>query len=110
MVFKLWPESNGMKKEQRKIWDVIIVGAGPAGSSAAMMLARSRRSVLMIDDGQPRNQRSQGMHNYLSRDGALPGDFLRLAHQELSAYRVAHIKGRATAAHAISNHGFEVRD
>lgn len=79
-------------------WDVIIVGAGPAGSAAAIVLARMRRSVLMLDSGHPRNRLSRGIHNYLSRDGILPADFLRLAHAELEQYKVAHIATRAIQA------------
>ncbi len=69
--------------KSKKAWDVIIIGAGPAGSNAAMVLARVRRSVLIIDNGKPRNERSQGMHNYLTRDGILPVDYLSMAHEEL---------------------------
>jgi thioredoxin reductase len=93
-----------------KIWDVIIVGAGPAGSSAAMVLARIRRSVLVIDNGKPRNERSQGMHNYLTRDGIIPTEYLGLAHGELGKYGVQHIKADAVSAKKLGDHGFEVRD
>lgn len=96
--------------DSSKIWDVIIVGAGPAGSNAAMVLARMRRQVLVIDDGRPRNARSQGMHNFLSRDGTLPVDFLRMAHDELSGYDVQHLCATATNARALGKHGFEVSD
>ena len=53
-------------------YDVIIVGGGPAGLSAAIVLGRCRRSVLLLDDGEPRNARSQGVRGYLSRDGIPP--------------------------------------
>jgi thioredoxin reductase len=86
------------KTETTKAWDIIIIGAGPAGSTAAMVLGRMRRSVLLIDDEQPRNARSQGMHNFLSRDGALPVEFLGIAHKELEKYSIEHIKTRATEA------------
>lgn len=99
-----------MSKSSSRIWDVIIVGAGPAGSTAAMVLARMRRKVLIIDDGQPRNQRSQGMHNYLSRDGLLPTEFLELAHKELDGYGINRVQARATAARRLGDHGFEVCD
>jgi thioredoxin reductase len=92
------------------IWDVIIVGAGPAGSSAAMVLARMRRKVLIIDDGEPRNRRSQGMHNYLSRDGALPTEFLSLAHKELTEYGVQHLRAKAVSVRKLEDHGFEICD
>lgn len=99
------------KKDSRPtIWDVIIVGAGPAGSNAAVVLARMRRKVLLMDDGQQRNRLSHGMHNYLSRDGMLPTDFLQLAHGELDKYGVQHIRARATTARRLGDHGFEVYD
>jgi thioredoxin reductase len=98
------------KTPDSTVWDVIIVGAGPAGSNAAMVLARMRRNVLIIDDEHPRNQRSQGMHNYLSRDGMLPTEFLKLVHEELAAYHIPHIKAKALAARKLGDHGFEVSD
>jgi len=99
-----------MQKTGTKIWDVIIIGAGAAGSSAAMVLARVRRKVLIIDDQKPRNAPSQGMHNFLSRDGELPLNFLDMAHQELLAYGVQHIRSKAIYAAKLENHGFLVRD
>ena len=53
-------------------YDAIIVGGGPAGLSAALVLGRCRRSVLVIDAGRPRNYAALRMHNYLSRDGIEP--------------------------------------
>ena len=54
-------------------YDVVVVGGGAAGLSAALVLGRSRRSVLVIDAGEPRNARADHMHNYLGREGAKPG-------------------------------------
>ncbi len=98
------------RANQDQVWDVIIVGAGPAGSAAAMVLARMRRTVLIIDDGEPRNKLSHGMHNYLSRDGELPGNFLKMAHAELVRYKIAHIASRAITAKKLENDLFEVKD
>ncbi|HZN97555.1 MAG TPA: FAD-binding protein, partial [Gemmatimonadales bacterium] len=70
----------------RVTYDCIVVGAGPAGLSAALMLGRCRRSVLVCDVGEPRNARSAGMHNYLTRDGILPREFLTLARDEVGRY------------------------
>lgn len=67
-------------------YDCIIVGAGPAGLSGAVMLGRCRRSVLVCDAGEPRNARAAGLHAYLTRDGIEPGEFLRLARAELEHY------------------------
>jgi thioredoxin reductase len=67
-------------------YDVVIVGAGPAGLSAALMLGRCRRSVLVCDTGQPRNAASQALHGYLTRDGIPPLEFLAIARRELGTY------------------------
>jgi len=68
------------------MYDVVIVGAGPAGLSAALILGRSRRRVLVCDTGKPRNAASRAMHGFLSRDGMPPGEFLRIARDQLRQY------------------------
>ena len=60
------------------MYDVIIVGAGPAGLSAALWLGRGRRQVLVCDAGHPRNAVSHAMHGFLTRDGTAPLEFRRL--------------------------------
>jgi len=66
-----------------KAYDVIIVGGGPAGLNAAVVLGRCRRNVLLVDKGTQRNLSSNGLRNYLTRDDILPRDFLKLAYREL---------------------------
>ncbi|MEO5895193.1 MAG: NAD(P)/FAD-dependent oxidoreductase [Vicinamibacterales bacterium] len=66
--------------------DVVIVGGGPAGLSAALMLGRCRRKVLVCDNGRPRNQASHAMHGFISRDGMPPAEFLQVAREELKTY------------------------
>lgn len=68
------------------MYDCIIVGGGPAGLSAALMLGRSRRRVLVCDSGHPRNAASHAMHGFLSRDGMPPGEFLAIAREQLRQY------------------------
>ena len=72
------------------IWDTIIVGGGPAGLSAALVLGRCRRSVLLVDEGRQRNRFAAHMHGFLTRDGATPREFLETARDELRAYASVH--------------------
>ena len=69
-----------------KLWDVVIAGAGPAGLSAALVLGRARRRVLLCDTGTPRSWAAKEMHGFLTRDGVPPAEFRRLAHKELARY------------------------
>ncbi len=70
------------------VYDVIIVGGGPAGLSAALILARCCRRVVVIDSGQPRNAVVRTFHGYLGRDGTSPADLLRDGRAELAKYEV----------------------
>jgi thioredoxin reductase len=70
----------------KKSWDVVIAGAGPAGLSAALVLGRACRSVLLCDTGTARNRASQEMHAYLSRDGIEPTRFLDISRREVLKY------------------------
>jgi thioredoxin reductase len=74
------------------MYDVIIVGAGPAGLSAALLLGRSRRRVLVCDTGRPRNAASRAMHGYLSRDGMPPLEFLATAREQLRQYDTVELR------------------
>jgi thioredoxin reductase len=67
-------------------FDCIIVGGGPAGLSAALMLGRCRRRVLLCDVGEQRNLRARKMHGYPTRDGTPPAEYLGLARAELGRY------------------------
>ncbi|HEX8869143.1 MAG TPA: NAD(P)/FAD-dependent oxidoreductase [Lentzea sp.] len=67
-------------------YEVVIIGGGAAGLSAALMLTRARRSVLVVDGAEPRNKPAAHMHNYLSRDGLSPLDLLKHGREEVEGY------------------------
>ena len=80
-------------------YDVVVVGGGAAGLSGALALARARRSVLVVDGGQPRNAPAAHMHNYLSRDGTPPAALLTVGRAEVTGYGGEIIAGEvATVA------------
>ncbi|MFC5971535.1 NAD(P)/FAD-dependent oxidoreductase [Halomarina salina] len=81
--------------------DVLVIGGGPAGLSAALQLGRSLRSVLVCDDGEPRNGPAAEAHGYLTRDGIPPEELRRLGREEVAGYgaefRDAQVTGVTTA-------------
>lgn len=80
-------------------YDAIVVGGGFAGLSAALYLARSRRSVLVVDSGRPRNRFAKASHGFLGQDGENPKDILATAQRQLLVYPEATlIKGEAVDA------------
>ena len=86
------------------MFDVIVVGGGPAGLSAALMLGRCRRRVLVCDLGQPRNRRSQAIHGYLTRDGVAPAAFLDMGRRELTQYGIDYRSIGVTTVCASADH------
>ena len=85
--------------------DVAIVGGGAAGLSAALVLGRARRRVVVVDAGAPRNAPAEHMQGFLSRDGTPPADLLRAARAEVRRYGVELVEDRVVAATA----GFTLR-
>lgn len=90
------------------MYDVIIVGAGPAGLNAALVLGRCRRRVLVCDSGRPRNAASPALHGFLSRDGVPPHELLRLGRAELRAYPSVEWRHDEVSEANCAPHGFEV--
>ena len=74
--------------EHQVPFDVVIIGGGAAGLSAALVLGRARREVLVVDSGDPRNSIAAHMHGYLSRDGLPPSELLALGREEVRRYGV----------------------
>jgi thioredoxin reductase/SAM-dependent methyltransferase len=79
-------------------YDVVVVGGGAAGLSGALALARARRSVLVVDAGQPRNAAAGHVHNYLARDGTPPADLVAAGCDEVTRYGGHVVTGRVAAA------------
>src|SRR5438445_5640649 len=79
-------------------YDVLVIGGGAAGLSGALVLARSRRSVLVIDSGAPRNAPAAAMHNFLSRDGMNPLTLLEIGQAEVRSYGGQVLEGRVRSA------------
>ena len=80
-----------------EIYDVVVVGGGAAGLSGAVALARSRRSVLVIDAGDPRNAPASHVHNFLTRDGTPPAEIYAAGRGEVARYGGRVETGRVTA-------------
>ena len=74
-------------------YDVVVIGGGAAGLSAALVLGRARRRVVVIDNGTPRNAPAAHMHGYLSRDGMSPADLVAAGRAEAADYGVEFITG-----------------
>lgn len=80
-------------------YDVVIVGGGPAGLAAALMLGRARKRVLLVDAGPPRNAAAEHMQNFVTRDGIPPAEFRRIGRAQLEPYESVEV--RDARVHAI---------
>ncbi|MFD9699843.1 NAD(P)/FAD-dependent oxidoreductase [Lentzea sp. NPDC059081] len=75
-----------------ELWDAVVIGGGAAGLNGAIMLARSRRSVVVVDSGTPRNAPADGVHGLLGLDGIPPAELLGRGRDEVRKYggRIVH--------------------
>ena len=78
-------------------YDVVVIGGGAAGLSAALVLGRARRRVAVVDAGEPRNAPAAHMQGFLSRDGMSPADLLAVGRDEATAYGIEFIPGHVTS-------------
>jgi len=88
-------------------YDVVVVGGGAAGLSGALMLARSRRSVVVIDAGAPRNAPAAGVHGLLGREGTPPTELLERARAEVRGYG-GHVVNGEVSTVTRDGDGFRV--
>jgi thioredoxin reductase len=94
-------------------FEVAIVGAGPAGLSAAIYLGRCCRKVVVFDHGQPRNEAAMAVHGYLGHDGIQPQQLRCLGRQEALRYGVSFVDSEVTAVACLKtqddrSNGFEI--
>ena len=89
-------------------YDVVIVGGGAAGLSAALVLSRARRTVAVVDAGEPRNAPAAHMQGFLSRDGMSPMELLRVGRQEIESYGAHVLDGTVDHVSPREVGGFEV--
>jgi len=90
------------------IVDCAILGGGPAGLNAALVLGRARRRVLVFDDNHPRNAVTQESHGFVTRDGVKPHEFRAIAHQELSKYPSVEMQPVRVTAIRKASDAFEI--
>jgi thioredoxin reductase len=90
-------------------YDAVIVGAGTAGLSAALVLGRSRRRVLVLDGGEPRNAPSAGAHGFFTRDGVPPGELLEIGREQLEPYEGVEYRAVGATEVTGSDGRFAVR-
>lgn len=90
------------------IYDVVIFGGGPSGLSAALMLGRARKRVLLCDAGPRRNAAAVHIHNFVTRDGTPPDEFRQLAREQLTAYPSVETRDVQVAAISGTRGAFRV--
>lgn len=96
-----------MSDALQELYDVVVIGGGPAGLNRALMLARSRRSVAVIDAGAPRNGPADGVHGLLGHDGTPPAELLERGRAEVRRYGGRVVDGEVVGAARREEH-FEV--
>ncbi|WP_106400314.1 NAD(P)/FAD-dependent oxidoreductase [Actinocorallia populi] len=94
--------------EGEKRYDVVVVGGGAAGLSGALTLGRARRSVLVVDAGEPRNAPAEHVHTYLTREGTPPAELLEIGRAEVASYGGEFVAGEAVKAERLPDGEFRI--
>ena len=98
-----------MQRTEQPDFDVVVVGGGASGLSAALTLARARRSVLIVDAGAPRNAAAEGVHGYLGQEGVAPAELLRRGRDEVTRYGGTFERGTVTALRPLPQEQERIR-
>jgi len=89
------------------LFDCAIIGGGPVGLNAALVLGRARRNTILFDNNNPRNAVTQESHGFITRDGIKPKEFREIAHKEIGKYpSVAYAKKEVTSIIKNNNLGY----
>lgn len=83
--------------------DCVVIGAGPAGLTCAIFLARYRLRVLVFDDGKPRNYAARGIHGFLGQHGIAPGELLKRGREEALAFGVEFVDARVSKVEKVGD-------
>ncbi|GGD59947.1 pyridine nucleotide-disulfide oxidoreductase [Paenibacillus nasutitermitis] len=90
------------------MYDCIIIGGGPAGLNAALVLGRARKKVIVIDEGRPRNGVTRETHGFLTRDGISPSEFRRIAKEQIGRYPSVSFAEDAAESIEGTDGGFQI--
>lgn len=101
----LWKGKSVPANDQ---FDVAIIGAGPAGLSAAIVLGRCRRSVIVIDDDRPRNRVAQAVNGFLGADGLPPAELRARGREQAAHYGVEYLNAEVTSGERYGESGFRI--
>ncbi len=100
---------SGVDQSEQRQFDVIVIGGNFAGLSAALQIARTRRQVLLIDAGKPRNRFAPASHGFLGHDGRSPAQIAQIGREQLLKYPTAHfVGGKAIRAERHQTDSFSV--
>ena len=91
-----------------KIFDCAIIGGGPAGLSAALVLGRARRNTILFDNNKPRNAVTHESHGFITRDGIKPNEFREMAHKDIEKYPSVIYEKKEVTSLTKDNHFFEL--
>jgi thioredoxin reductase len=103
----IWRQSANVADDPQ-LFDVVIVGGGPAGLSAALVLGRCRRRVLVSDGGRPRNRRAHLVRGYLGLEDAGPVELRAIGHRQLQDHPSVHFTAVEVRDAVVSDEGFNV--
>jgi thioredoxin reductase len=99
-----------MPRDEGKSADVVIIGGGPAGLEAALVIARAGKRILVFDDPEePRNSASHGIHNFIGAEGLKPGELREVSWKEIAKCGTAELRQeRVTEVARLGDEGFAV--